>query len=44
MGWCGLDSIDIAQDREQWMEGSCEDGIELSVSMKCWEALEWLPN
>jgi hypothetical protein len=24
--------------------GSCEYGIELSDSMKCWEVLEWLPN
>jgi hypothetical protein len=35
-----LDWIDMAQDRDQW-ESSSEHGIEPSVSMKCWEVLEW---
>jgi hypothetical protein len=26
------------------VEGSCEHGIELSGSIKCWEVLEWLRN
>jgi hypothetical protein len=26
------------------MEGSCEQGNELSSSVKCWEVLVWLHN
>jgi hypothetical protein len=26
------------------VEGSCEHGNEHSVSIKCWEVLEWLYN
>jgi hypothetical protein len=26
------------------VEGSCENGIEHSGSIKCWEVLEWLYN
>jgi hypothetical protein len=26
------------------VEGSCENDDELSVSVKCWEVLEWLHN
>jgi hypothetical protein len=39
IGWDGMDWIDLAQGREQWM-GSCEHGNEPSGSVKCWEVLE----
>jgi hypothetical protein len=26
------------------MDGFCEHGIEPSISIKCWEDLEWLHN
>jgi hypothetical protein len=42
-GWDGTDWIDLAQDRGP-LEGSCEHGNELSVSIKCWVVLEWLHN
>jgi hypothetical protein len=38
-----MDWIDMFQDRDQW-RGSCEQGNELSTSIKCWEILEWLLN
>jgi hypothetical protein len=38
IGWDVVDWIDMAE------EGSCEHGIELYGSMKCWEVLEWLHN
>jgi hypothetical protein len=28
----------------KYPEGSCEHGDETSVSIKCWEVLEWLHN
>jgi hypothetical protein len=43
IGWDDVNWVDMAQDREQW-KGSCEHDIEHSVSMKCWEVLEWLHN
>jgi hypothetical protein len=41
--WGGMDWIDLADDRDQ-MDGSCEHGNELSVSIKWWEVLECLHN
>jgi hypothetical protein len=41
MGWDGMDWIDMAQYRDK---GSCEHDNEPSVSIKCWEVLEWLNN
>jgi hypothetical protein len=35
IGWGGVNSIGLAQDRDQW-GGSCEDGNEISVCIKCW--------
>jgi hypothetical protein len=35
IGWCDMDWIDLAQDRDQ-----CEHGNEPSGSIKCWEILE----
>jgi hypothetical protein len=43
MGWCGVDWIDLAQERDQ-LEGSCECGDDPSGSIKYWEVLEWLHN
>jgi hypothetical protein len=40
IGWDGTDWIDLAQDRDQWREGSCEHINEPSGSIKCWEVLE----
>jgi hypothetical protein len=39
----GMDWIDLAQDRDQWI-GFCEHGNEPSGSIKCWEILEYLQN
>jgi hypothetical protein len=39
-----MDWIDLAQDRDQWMEGSCEHGNEPLGSIKYGEVLEWLHN
>jgi hypothetical protein len=39
VGWGDVDLIGLAQDRER----SCEFGIELSDSIKCWETIEY-PN
>jgi hypothetical protein len=41
--WDGVDWIDMAQDKGP-VEGSCEHGIKLLGSMKCWEVFGWLPN
>jgi hypothetical protein len=38
--WGGMDWIDLAQDRNKG--GSCEQGNELSGSIKFWEVLELL--
>jgi hypothetical protein len=38
-----MEWIDLAQERGP-MEGSCEQGNEISGSMKCWEILEYLHN
>jgi hypothetical protein len=38
-GWCGLDWSGSGQ---RPVESSCECGVELSGSIKCWEVLEWL--
>jgi hypothetical protein len=39
IGWCGMDWIHLAQDRDQW-RFSCEHGNEPSGSIKCWDILE----
>jgi hypothetical protein len=39
VGWCDVDWIGLAQDRDR----SCEFGIEPSGSIKCWETIE-CPN
>jgi hypothetical protein len=44
IGWDGVDWIDMAQDRDQWGEGSCEHGIKPSGSIKYWGVLEGLHN
>jgi hypothetical protein len=44
IGLDGVNWIDVAQDRKQCREGSCEQGIEPSGSMKCWDILERLHN
>jgi hypothetical protein len=41
MGWCALDRYGSGQGP---VEGSCEHGIELLVSIKCWEVLDGLHN
>jgi hypothetical protein len=41
-GCSDMDWIDLAQDTDQWREGSCEHGNEPSGSIQCWEILEWL--
>jgi hypothetical protein len=33
-GWCGMDWTDLAQERDQWKEGSCEHGNNISGSIK----------
>jgi transposase len=38
-GWDGMHWIDLAQERGP-VEGSCENGNELSGSIKWWEVLE----
>jgi hypothetical protein len=35
IGWDGIDWIDIAQDRDQWMVL-----VEPSGSIRCWKILE----
>jgi hypothetical protein len=41
--WDGVDWIDMAQSRDQW-RALVNTVIELSVSIKCREVLEWLQN
>jgi hypothetical protein len=40
IGLGGMDLIDLAQDRDQWREGSCEHGNEPSGSIKCLKILQ----
>jgi hypothetical protein len=40
VGWGDVDWIGLAQDRNR----SCEFGIELPGSIKCWEIIEWHHN
>jgi hypothetical protein len=40
VGWDGMDWINLAQDRDQ----CCEHGNEPSVSVNCWEILDYLHN
>jgi hypothetical protein len=42
-GWDGLDWIDLAQDRDQW-RALVNTVMNLRVSKKFWEVLEWLHN
>jgi hypothetical protein len=35
IGWGGMGRIDLAQDREELVEGSCDHGNEPSDSVKC---------
>jgi hypothetical protein len=42
MGWGGMNSIDLAQDRDYW--SSCEHGNEHSGYITFWEVVEWLRN
>jgi hypothetical protein len=39
IGWDGMDSIDLAQDRDQW-RAFCEHDNEPLGSIKHWEILE----
>jgi hypothetical protein len=41
MGWDGMDSIDLAQDRDQ--RRALVNTV-MNDSTKCWEVLEWLHN
>jgi hypothetical protein len=40
IGWGSMDWIDLAQDRDQWREPSCEHRNKPSGSIKYWELLE----
>jgi hypothetical protein len=40
MGWGGMEWIDLAQDRDQWMDAPCEHVNEPLGSIKCWKFLE----
>jgi hypothetical protein len=42
-GWNGVDSIDVAQDRDQW-RALVYTVMNLRGSIKCWEVLEGLHN
>jgi hypothetical protein len=42
IGWASGDWI--GDSREGKLESWCERGNELSGSIKCWEATEWLHN
>jgi hypothetical protein len=43
IGWDGKDWIDLAEDRDQW-RALLYMVMNFSVSIKCWEVLEWLHN
>jgi hypothetical protein len=43
VGWDDVDWIGLAQDRNRWVESSCEFSIAPSGFIKCWETIEW-PN
>jgi hypothetical protein len=44
VGLGGVDWIGLVQDKIKWREGSCECSNEPSVSIKCWESVQWLHN
>jgi hypothetical protein len=41
MGWGDVDWIGLAQNKENWIARS-NVKMDLRVSTKCWETLEWL--
>jgi hypothetical protein len=41
MAWCGLNWSGSGKGQ---VRSSCECGNEPSVSIKCWETIEWLHN
>jgi hypothetical protein len=43
-GWSSMDWIDLAQNRDQSVEGSCEYSNEPSDSIKRWQIPEYLQN
>jgi hypothetical protein len=43
IGLSVVDWIGLAQDRYRW-KSSCKLGNEPSVSINCWETIEWLHN
>jgi hypothetical protein len=42
-GWGGMDWIHLAEDREEW-RALVNTVMDLRVSTKCWEILEWMSN
>jgi hypothetical protein len=42
VGWGDVDWIGLAQDRNRW-RAVVNSVLNLRVSMKCWEIIEW-PN
>jgi hypothetical protein len=42
VGWGDVNWIGLAQEGQ--VESSCEFGIELFGSIKCWETIEWHNN
>jgi hypothetical protein len=42
MRFCGMDWIDLDQNKDQWM--ALLHFKEISGSVKCWQVLEWLHN